>query len=231
VNAINNRLVLVAVIACLCAAPPAVLADEGGARPDGSTLVLELPGAAHATASPAPRRVGLFATLPAPVEAPPQVAFGIMPERDRMIGRGQVPFETAPEGAFAKLSGHAIVHTERITLSDRVLFDVNRARDKSAGKERLRQIAAQWHDRPHWAEIHIEGHSDRTGPEAYTTTLSTLRAERVLAVLIELGLPPDALTSEGFGSSQRLDEGTTPEADARNRRVELVIGWSVDPRR
>ena len=37
----------------------------------------------------------------------------------------------------------------------------------------------------------------------------------------EQGLPPDRLAATGFGEYQPIDPGDSPEALARNRRIEL----------
>ncbi len=41
--------------------------------------------------------------------------------------------------------------------------------------------------------------------------------------LIERGVNPKRLVAAGFGEFQPLEEGDTPEALARNRRIELKL--------
>lgn len=137
---------------------------------------------------------------------------------------------TAGTAEAVSRAAPAAVRIERITLADQVLFDVNRARVKSRGKKTLRQLADAWRTHPHWGSLRIEAHSDRRGPERYNQELSELRAARVRAVLVELGVPAEAISSEGFGSSEPLDPTSSPEALDRNRRVEFVIAWTPTPR-
>lgn len=185
-------------------------------------------------AEPAPRS-GLItpAMTPGWIErSPASLSLDVLPAHDRLARRAgpEIALARTEEGAVRSLEA-ARPRSQRITLSERVLFDTNRARVKSSGKERLREVASSWHTHPHWATIHIEGHTDHTGPERYNLALSELRAARVLAALIELGVPAAALSSEGFGSSVPCDEAGTADALERNRRVELVIEWAPAPRK
>ena len=45
----------------------------------------------------------------------------------------------------------------------------------------------------------------------------------MLAVLVQLGIPADKLTTRGFGKTRPRAEGRSPEALQQNRRVELVV--------
>jgi chemotaxis protein MotB len=45
----------------------------------------------------------------------------------------------------------------------------------------------------------------------------------VVKYLIENGVPPERLVAAGFGEFQPLDPADTPEARARNRRIELKL--------
>ncbi|HSF91683.1 MAG TPA: OmpA family protein, partial [Paracoccaceae bacterium] len=54
--------------------------------------------------------------------------------------------------------------------------------------------------------------------------LSQARALSVVKYLITSeGLPADRLAATGFGEFQPVDAGTSPEALARNRRIELKL--------
>ncbi|HUH04055.1 MAG TPA: OmpA family protein [Kofleriaceae bacterium] len=184
--------------------------------------------------------VGLV-TARAPVVVPPRSVQPVARARpavlvvtadiDRLIDVEEpCPLAVPDADEGCSLPDDVVVHFDRITLAERVLFDLNRARVKSRGQQALQQIAAAWHTHPYWTAMRIEGHADERGPERYNQELSELRAARVFAALVELGVPAEALSSEGFGSSQPLDEGGSPEALDRNRRVEFVIEWGPKPR-
>ncbi|SDP09083.1 MULTISPECIES: OmpA family protein [Filomicrobium] len=66
----------------------------------------------------------------------------------------------------------------------------------------------------------IEGHTDAVGEDEDNLTLSDRRAESVAIVLSEdFGIPPENLTTQGYGEEYLLVE--TPEPERRNRRVTI----------
>ena len=65
--------------------------------------------------------------------------------------------------------------------------------------------------------------------QATNQSLSARRAKSVVTYLIDKGIAPERLTSEGFGESQPLEDADTAEAYAKNRRVEIRIeSWDTD---
>jgi chemotaxis protein MotB len=75
--------------------------------------------------------------------------------------------------------------------------------------------------------LRVDGHTDRvpisTAQFPSNWELSTARATSVVKQLIADGIPPDRLAAAGFGEYQPLDPANTPEAFARNRRIELKL--------
>ncbi len=72
-------------------------------------------------------------------------------------------------------------------------------------------------------KVNIEGHTDDQGTADYNRGLSERRAESVKKYLIAGGVPAARVNSSGYGKSRPLMQGTTEEARARNRRVEMRI--------
>jgi chemotaxis protein MotB len=74
--------------------------------------------------------------------------------------------------------------------------------------------------------VSVEGHADaRQTQSPYPTNweLSSGRAVTVLRRMVELGgVPAGKISAVGFGSSRPLADGTTEEAYAKNRRVDIV---------
>ncbi len=68
----------------------------------------------------------------------------------------------------------------------------------------------------------VEGHTDADGDDAKNQTLSEQRAKTVMQQLISMGIAANRLSSKGFGESKPLDNNSTPEGKANNRRVEFV---------
>lgn len=72
-------------------------------------------------------------------------------------------------------------------------------------------------------KINIVGHTDNRGSDKYNLNLSSRRADSLRKALIEQGVNPDRITSEGRGSTQPVATNDTDEGRALNRRVEVVI--------
>ncbi|MBP2150577.1 peptidoglycan -binding protein [Xanthobacter flavus] len=77
-----------------------------------------------------------------------------------------------------------------------------------------------------WA-LRIDGHTDNrpisTAQFPSNWELSAARAIAVVQYLIAKGVSPNHLIAAGFGEFQPLDAGTSDEARARNRRIELKL--------
>ena len=112
---------------------------------------------------------------------------------------------------------------DRIVLEERLLFDKERARVKTEARKVLTAIVTLWKQHPEWHQMIVEGHTDVKGPEKYNLWLSEERANRVRAVLVELGMNGEQIAAKGFGRSRPRDTTRGPDSDQRNRRVELVI--------
>ncbi len=69
----------------------------------------------------------------------------------------------------------------------------------------------------------VGGHTDARGTEAYNQALSVRRAEAVFRYLVNRGIAPERLRTEGFGESKPVADNDTDSGRARNRRVELRV--------
>ncbi|MGN6582579.1 MAG: peptidoglycan -binding protein [Rhizobiaceae bacterium] len=76
--------------------------------------------------------------------------------------------------------------------------------------------------------LRVDGHTDNiplsgNGRFRDNWELSTARAIAVVKFLIANGVSPNRLVAAGFGQFQPLDPSDTPEARAKNRRIELKL--------
>lgn len=67
--------------------------------------------------------------------------------------------------------------------------------------------------------IEVQGHSDLKGAASINLSMSQARADAVMQGLVDAGIPAGQLSAKGYGSTQPLEQATTPEANARNRRT------------
>jgi len=72
-------------------------------------------------------------------------------------------------------------------------------------------------------KIQIEGHCDQRGGIQYNVALGEKRANTAKKYLQSLGIAANRITVISFGKEKPLDEGTTEEAYAKNRRGNFAI--------
>jgi OmpA-OmpF porin, OOP family len=77
--------------------------------------------------------------------------------------------------------------------------------------------------------LSIEGHTDSVGSDEINDRLSADRARSCLQYLVQKGIAPERLQSEGFGERRPIADNDTAEGRARNRRVEFHIRGETDP--
>jgi OmpA-OmpF porin, OOP family len=71
-------------------------------------------------------------------------------------------------------------------------------------------------------KISIEGHTDNSGTPASNKTLSENRAKAVMNAVAAKGVDKTRMTSKGWGQDKPVDNNTSEEGKAKNRRVEIV---------
>jgi outer membrane protein OmpA-like peptidoglycan-associated protein len=105
---------------------------------------------------------------------------------------------------------------------DALKFDFDKSDIKPENRELLARIAGILLTSPDYT-ISVNGHTDDVGTDEYNMGLSERRAQAVYDYLVKAGLPASRMTVKGWGKSKPLVEGTSEEARAKNRRVELGI--------
>ncbi|RVT95360.1 peptidoglycan -binding protein [Rhodovarius crocodyli] len=122
---------------------------------------------------------------------------------------------------------------DRFVFQSEVLFPPASAELSPAGEVELRRLARVLVDiasrippEINWV-LRVDGHADRNpirSPRfASNWELSAARAIAVANLLIQEGLPANRVAAAAFGEHQPLDTADTPEAFARNRRIELRL--------
>ncbi len=73
------------------------------------------------------------------------------------------------------------------------------------------------------AKVQIEGHCDIRGGIQYNLALGEKRANAVKNLLVEMGISADRITTISYGKERLLDQGTSDEAHAKNRRANFAV--------
>ncbi len=71
--------------------------------------------------------------------------------------------------------------------------------------------------------IQLEGHTDRRGSPVKNLSLSEDRVQALKDFLVSNGIDKSRVLTKAFGGSQPITQENTPEARAKNRRVEVRI--------
>ncbi len=122
---------------------------------------------------------------------------------------------------------------DRFIFQSQVLFAPGSAALSPGGIEQidklaqtLKQIMPEIPPNIAWI-LQVDGYADRqpilSGPWGSNWELSAGRAITVVKQLIADGIPPDRLAATGFGDTHPLDPANTPEAYAKNRRIEFRL--------
>ncbi|MBI1813389.1 MAG: OmpA family protein [Deltaproteobacteria bacterium] len=72
-------------------------------------------------------------------------------------------------------------------------------------------------------KVVVEGYTDSIGSDEYNQALSIRRAEAVYRYLVNGGVPPEQLSTVGFGKTHPVADNSTDSGRAQNRRVELRV--------
>ena len=101
-----------------------------------------------------------------------------------------------------------------------VKFDTDQAILTPDDQQILQRAAAAMKENPN-AHLRLEGFTDSTGSAPHNDTLSERRTMAVADYLQSQGVDRKRLTGQGFGAAKPVDNNTTEQGKADNRRVEL----------
>lgn len=108
------------------------------------------------------------------------------------------------------IASDVLFASDQSTLSDQATAALDRAITQ------IQQVAAD-------GTVQVIGHTDDVGTDEYNQGLSERRAQAVQAYLDQRLPEAYTTTAEGRGKSEPAVEGTSTEARALNRRVEIVV--------
>ncbi|MGD8430313.1 MAG: peptidoglycan -binding protein, partial [Ectothiorhodospiraceae bacterium] len=122
---------------------------------------------------------------------------------------------------------------DRFVFQSELFFESGSAEIGEGGQQKLDRVAKVLNDvadripsEVDWV-LQVEGFTDKRPINTLrfpsNWELSTARATNIVHYLIQQGISPRHLAAAGFGEYQPIDPADTPEAYARNRRIEFKL--------
>ncbi len=112
-----------------------------------------------------------------------------------------------------------------ITLSE-VFFQTDDTQVQPGTEQTLDKLARFLRDNPDQQMV-VAGHTDSTGPASYNQQLSEQRAEAVKEAIVARGIPPDRVSTIGYGERRPIASNENPGGRQLNRRVEIILPQSA----
>jgi outer membrane protein OmpA-like peptidoglycan-associated protein len=112
---------------------------------------------------------------------------------------------------------------KKIEITEKVMFDYNKATIKVDSNQLLTDVATVLEKYPTIKKISIEGHTDSDGKAKYNKKLSQQRADAVKEFLVKAGIDESRMEAVGYGEEQPIASNDTDEGKEQNRRVEFNI--------
>jgi len=103
-----------------------------------------------------------------------------------------------------------------------VYFDKDKSDLKTIYRDMLTRFSALVSANNQY-KILVSGHTDIDGSDEYNITLGNMRAHAVMEYLITQSVEAEKIETFSYGKSAPADANTSPEAMAKNRRVEVIL--------
>ncbi len=138
---------------------------------------------------------------------------------------------TAIQERFKDTVGAVLDNAGRLKLDvkGKILFETGKATLSLEGKALLDAISEEVLLNTHYSDyaVRVEGHTDDApiaGSEIRNWNLSAERAIAAVKYLqVHAGVEAQRLAATGYAFYQPIDAANTPEAKAKNRRIEIIL--------
>ncbi|MDX2051401.1 MAG: OmpA family protein [Polyangiaceae bacterium] len=130
------------------------------------------------------------------------------------------PADGDPKGCPSK-PALAVVTDCEVKITQQIHFAFNKAVIRPESFPVLDAVKEVLERNPE-LKLEVQGHTDNKGGAAYNKRLSDQRAASVMKYLTSKGVPPERLTSKGYGMDRPLLPNDSAENMALNRRVQFV---------
>jgi len=135
---------------------------------------------------------------------------------------GGIQRGTATQDEVKKVFGGALAAQPRRPISFILYFESGSDEFTPESKQEVKRVLAEM-ARRQAPEITVIGHTDLVGPDPSNDALSLQRAERVKAMLVEMGVPAERIRTAGRGRREPLVQTSDGVTEPRNRRVEINV--------
>ncbi len=109
----------------------------------------------------------------------------------------------------------------RLQLKE-VFFETNSAAMLEESMAEIQEVYELLWEHPNLV-VQIAAHTDDTGTHDDNMELSGRRAQAIVEVLKDKGVPEKMLAAKGYGETKPLAPNTTEENRQKNRRVEFIV--------
>jgi outer membrane protein OmpA-like peptidoglycan-associated protein len=109
-----------------------------------------------------------------------------------------------------------------VAISGGMLFAFDSAKINPGAEAIVAKIAGMMEQNP-TLELAVVGYTDNTGDFNYNIKLSERRADAIVNQLVKNGVSKGRLAGVGVGPLNPIASNATPQGQAENRRVELVL--------
>jgi len=144
-------------------------------------------------------------------------------ERERQARKDAERSASEAKDALAKIA--AVKEDARgtiITIPGNVLFTSGKSNLMPGSGEKLDAVVDALRSM-RGQKVTVEGYTDSTGSPGVNQRLSEKRAAAVKDYMIRHGIPSDQIEARGMGSDNPVDDNSTAEGRAGNRRVEIIL--------
>lgn len=128
-----------------------------------------------------------------------------------------------PAPVVAEAPKRVEVKADRIEITEKIQFELDKADIKSESHGLLDEIVQVLRENPQITKVDVNGHTDSDGDDKYNQGLSDRRAKAVVTYLTGHGIDASRLSSKGFGESKPIADNATAAGKEQNRRVEFLI--------
>lgn len=130
------------------------------------------------------------------------------------------PVRTQEEAPRPSRTETRIMRSE-VEMESDAFFALDSAEIRPEARETIQQLADLITRGKILGRVSVTGHTCDLGPEAYNQRLSNRRADSVKRALVEMGVDPEAIVTDGRGESEPAVPNTSDENRQLNRRVDV----------